>query len=259
MPLRRVVRLCRLGRVPFEEALRIQRETASRMMRRSCPTEVSSSRAVVGRPEIGVHGVLYLVEHPPVYTLGRGDRLLRRRLSSSSSDVEGGVNVSSPPSSSSSSSVPIVFAGRGGKTTYHGPGQIVMYPILDLRAFERDVRWYVRSVEEVGIRTLSEYGIEGSRHADHPGVWSGRKKLAALGIGVSKWITTHGMALNVCNDLDPFRRIVPCGIDEDATGLGVGSISEESGRAVGMREAEVRLCRNFERVFDCSLLGDGGC
>jgi len=144
-----------------------------------------------------IHDVLLFVEHPPTYTLGRNaksENLLvpRERL------LELGATV--------------VETNRGGDVTFHGPGQLVGYPIVDLRKLRRDVTWYVRSIEEVLIRALRSFGIEAGRVSGRTGVWHSEGKLAAIGIHISRWVTSHGFALNVSTDLRYFDRIVPCGI-----------------------------------------------
>jgi len=220
--MRRLVR-CRTWTDPigYREALKRQREISGRLMRH-----------VNADDDDDVLDEMLLLEHDPVYTLGRS-----------------ASETSLPPSDST---IPIEKVGRGGEITYHGPGQLVMYPILNLSRtpFKRDIRWYVDRIEEVAIRTLATYGMEGRRHPIHTGVWVGEKKLAAIGISISKWVTMHGMALNVCPDMEPFERIVPCGIEDP--GLGVGSISEVASSAT-VAEARERLCASFSDVFDVDL------
>jgi lipoyl(octanoyl) transferase len=135
--------------------------------------------------------------------------------------------------------------GRGGDITYHGPGQIVGYPIIDLNPLRRDVHRYVRDLETVLIRVAADYGIEAGRVEGLTGVWVGNEKLAAIGVRIARWITSHGFALNVSTDLSFFGAIVPCGIRDH----GVGSISGEVGRTVALREAEDAVVRQMARVF----------
>ena len=164
------VRVESLGRSSYENALSLQKQYQNDLMRGGGGEDVA--------------GRLLLLEHEPaVYTSGRA-----------SSKIE-------------STRDDILRTSRGGQVTWHGPGQVVMYPILDLSRsppFRKDLRWYVRSVEEVAIRVLDTFGLKGSRHSEHTGVWIGPNKVAAIGMSVSKWVTMHGMALNVCNDLEPF-------------------------------------------------------
>ncbi|KAJ9567495.1 hypothetical protein OSB04_003461 [Centaurea solstitialis] len=148
---------------------------------------------------------LIVLQHQPVYTLG-----------TASSENNLNFDIKDPP-------LPLYQTERGGEVTYHGPGQLVMYPIMNLRYQKMDLHWYLRSLEEVVIRVLSStFGLTASRVDGLTGVWVGDKKLAAIGIRVSRWLTYHGLALNVSTDLSPFNRIIPCGIRD----RGVGSIKE---------------------------------
>jgi lipoyl(octanoyl) transferase len=137
--------------------------------------------------------------------------------------------------------------GRGGDVTYHGPGQLVGYPIFDLKPDRQDAHRWLRDIEEALIGVLSDFGLEGGRKDGLTGVWVDDRKLAAIGVRISSgWITSHGFALNVTTDLSFFGTIVPCGIREH----GVGSLSTELGRTVTMAEAEASAVRWFERVFE---------
>jgi lipoyl(octanoyl) transferase len=138
--------------------------------------------------------VLILLEHPPVYTLGQGAVLNNIKFDLAQTDYE------------------VWRVERGGEVTYHCPGQIVGYPILNLNRYHRDLHWYLRQLEEVLIHVLSVYGVQGDRLPGLTGVWVKGAKLAAIGIKVSRWITMHGFALNVCPDLEGFQHIIPCGI-----------------------------------------------
>ena len=137
-------------------------------------------------------------------------------------------------------------AGRGGDVTYHGPGQVVGYPIIDLKPDRRDVHRYVRDLEEVLIRTAADYGVGAGRVPGLTGVWVGDEKLAAIGVRIARWITSHGFALNVTTDLDHFGLIVPCGIPD----RGVTSLTRLLGRAVDTREIENRVIEHFANVFE---------
>ena len=143
---------------------------------------------------------LLLVEHPPVYTLGQGSTLDNLKFS-----------ADAPP-------FPLFRTERGGEVTHHCPGQLVGYPILDLKQHQPDLHWYLRQLEAVIIQVLAQFGIDGTRQPGLTGVWVGDVKLAAIGIKVSRWVTMHGFALNVCPDLTGFEAIVPCGIDHKAVG-----------------------------------------
>jgi lipoyl(octanoyl) transferase len=136
--------------------------------------------------------------------------------------------------------------GRGGDVTYHGPGQLVGYPIFDLNPDRRDLHRYVRDLEEALIRTLGSYGVTGERIRGLTGVWVGNEKVAAIGVRIARWVTSHGFALNVATDLSYFGLIVPCGIDD----RGVTSLERLLGRPVGLDEVESRVVRAFADVFD---------
>jgi lipoyl(octanoyl) transferase len=143
---------------------------------------------------------LILLEHPPVYTLGQGATLDHLKFDPNSAPAE------------------LYRTERGGEVTYHCPGQIVGYAILNLKLFQTDLHWYLRQLEEVVIQTLEVYGLKGDRIPGLTGVWVEGYKVAAIGIKVSRWVTMHGFALNVCPDLDGFRQIVPCGIADRPVG-----------------------------------------
>jgi lipoyl(octanoyl) transferase len=207
----------RLGRLPYTEALTLQRRL------------VEERRA--GR----IGDVLVLVEHPHVLTLGvRGDG--------------GRSHIRATADALARRGVEVLEAGRGGDVTYHGPGQIVGYPIIDLKPDRCDVHRYVRDLEEVLIRVARDFGISATRVEGLTGVWAGpgaRSKLAAIGVRISRWITSHGFALNVTTDLDYFNLIVPCGIGD----RGVTSLAE-LGCSAGRDEVEERIQAHFCGVFD---------
>lgn len=203
-----------LGLVPYAEALALQQSL------------VEDRRA--GR----VGDLLLLVEHPPVLTVGvRGDGGRSHIVASAEALAARGIEVHE--------------TGRGGDITYHGPGQIVGYPILDLKPDRCDVHRYVRDLEEVVIRTAADFGLAARRIEGLTGAWVGDEKLAAIGVRISRWITSHGFALNVTTDLDCFRLIVPCGIAD----RGVTSLAALLGRDVDSGEVERRLTDRFREVF----------
>lgn len=184
---------------------------------------------------------LLFVEHHPVYTLGRNgkeDNLLVNHKFLEEKGIE------------------FYRINRGGDITFHGPQQLVGYPILDLTDYKTDLGWYLRSLEEIIILTISEYGLQGERSKGETGVWldakiKGReRKICAMGIRCSRWITMHGFALNVNVDLNHFNFITPCGIQNKQ----VTSLKKELGRDVAMDEVKEKLIRNFERVFAVSVL-----
>jgi lipoyl(octanoyl) transferase len=193
---------------------------------------------------------LILVEHPPVYTLGKSGSMDNLLLTEQDLNERG---------------IEFFPINRGGDITFHGPGQVVGYPILDLECFFTDVHRYVRNLEEVIIRTLAEYGIEGGRIEGYTGVWLNgtqqlpashpdahkNRKICAIGVHLSRWTTLHGWAFNVNTPLEYFGYIVPCGIvDEDKT---VTSLATELGRIVDMDEVKGHICKHFAEVFDCEL------
>lgn len=185
---------------------------------------------------------LLFVEHTPVYTLGKSGDVSHVLISEEDRTWKG---------------IDYFHINRGGDITFHGPGQWVGYPILDLEKFKTDLGWYLRSLEEVIILTMAEYGLKGERSPGETGVWldpsvKGReRKICAMGIKCSRWITMHGFAFNVNTDLSYFTFIVPCGIQNKQ----VTSLQKELGREVPMEEVKIKLKNNFEKVFGCSLKG----
>lgn len=169
---------------------------------------------------------LILLQHPPVYTLGQGADTRFLRFDPKQSDYE------------------IHRVERGGEVTYHCPGQLVGYPILNLQRHRQDLHWYLRQLEEVIIRTLACYGLVGDRVPGLTGVWLEGRKVAAIGIKVSRWITMHGFALNVCPDLAGFEKIVPCGIEDRPVGSLAQFLPE-----VTLKDVQQTLIHQFEQVF----------
>jgi lipoate-protein ligase B len=187
-------------------------------------------RLVDMRKKDAVPDVLLFVEHPPTYTLGRSGR--REHLL---------VDPENPAALEAG----FVETDRGGDITFHGPGQVVGYPILDLRRWAADVHQYLRALEEVLILALGRYGIEASREAGYTGVWHTAGKLAAIGVRVSRWVTSHGFALNVNTDLDYFSRIVPCGI----VGRSVSSMAKVLEAPVSPESVRDEISSSFGSVF----------
>ncbi len=178
---------------------------------------------------------LLLLEHPPVITLGRGGKP---------------ENLLATPDFLAAQRVRFFETTRGGDITYHGPGQIVGYPIVHLGEGNRDVRKYVTKLEEVLIRTVAEYGITAARIDGKRGIWVGSNKIAAIGVRIARWVTSHGWALNVSPNLDHFRLITPCGIH----GMGVTSIERETGQRVSLAEVREVLAAQFAKVFERELV-----
>jgi len=194
-------------------------------------------RAVAARVDGTIPDVLILVEHPHVYTLGRGSHA---------------ENVLVDEAALSALGAQLFWVDRGGDVTYHGPGQLVGYPIVHLARLGKDVHQHLRRIEAVLIRALADFGVEGRRDPEHTGVWVGDEKIAAIGVHVSHWVTSHGFALNVEPDLSYFDRIIPCGIRDK----GVTSLAKLLGRPVSRSEAETAVLRHFEEVFDVVIVDD---
>lgn len=216
------VQVYRLGRVEYVDGLELQRQLQ------------------LARREDLVPDTLLLLEHQPVLTMGRAAKF---------------TNIITPKPRLDALGVDVFETDRGGDVTYHGPGQIVGYPLLHLGPGRQDVRKYVRCIEELMIRTVADYGITATRFEQWPGVWvadsrrGGPRKIAALGVHLSRWYTKHGFALNVNTDLSHFELIVPCGIRE----AGVTSMRDELQRDVDVREVEERIAHHFRDVFDCEV------
>jgi len=179
-------------------------------------------------------------EHDPVYTLGKSGDLSNLLLNESQLKDRG---------------IEFFQSNRGGDITYHGPGQIVGYPILDLEEFRPDIRWYMRSLEEVIIRTIADYGLKGSRSEGETGVWMDvgtpfARKICALGVRTSRWVTMHGFALNVNTNLGYFDHIIPCGI----RGKAVTSLEAELQEQLALEEVKERILRHFAEVFGAELV-----
>ncbi len=212
----RVLEVIEAGRVGYADALAWQRDLAH--------------TRIAGRSG---HDLLLLVEHPPVITLGRTahrEHVLR---------PEG---------------VEVVEIERGGDVTFHGPGQLVGYPILDLRGHRPDLHWYLRTIEGALIDALGTLGVPAERHPSYTGVWTRGRKIASIGIHVKQWVTWHGFALNLTTDLSYFARIVPCGID----GVEMTSVALERPAAAGdpplWPRAVAAVIAGFERAFDLTAV-----
>jgi lipoyl(octanoyl) transferase len=200
-----------------------------------------NSTEISPETELPTSNHLLFVEHPPVYTLGKNGKP-EHVLISEAERIEKGIEY--------------FQINRGGDITFHGPQQLVGYPILDLEKFKTDLGWYLRSLEEVIIKTLAEYGIKGERSFGETGVWidahikGKERKICAMGIKCSRWITMHGFAFNVNTDLNYFNNIIPCGIENKA----VTSLEKELGRHVSFDEVKYKVKKNFEQIFDCKLM-----
>jgi lipoate-protein ligase B len=214
------ITLLRPGLIPYHDAWGLQRRIADEVR--------------AGAPE-----TLILLEHPPTYTLGA-----RGRTSS----------VLSTDAALRARGADVVQSDRGGDVTFHGPGQLVAYPILNLHARNRGPAWYVHALEDVLIDALSSFGADAGRSEGRPGVWCGADKIAAIGVRVSRGVTLHGFALNVDPDLSFFDHIVPCGL----VGVGVTSMRIITGRDLAMRDVEDAVVASFERHFDATIATPAG-
>jgi lipoyl(octanoyl) transferase len=210
----RAVQVRRLGLVPYADGLELQ-------------------RALVDDRKAGrIPDTLLLLQHPHVVTIGV--------------KKDGRSHIIATPEQLSSRGVEVFETGRGGDVTYHGPGQLVGYPIVDLNPDRRDVHRYVRDLEEVMIRVCAGYGIAAERIKGLSGTWIGDEKIGAIGVRISRWVTSHGFAFNVTTDVEFFNLIVPCGIAD----RGVTSLAAQLGRAPQMAEVEDRFVEEFAAVFD---------
>ena len=203
----------RLGVVPYREALELQRSLVEERKAGRLPD------------------TLLLLEHPHVITIG-----VRKG---------GAANIIAPPERLAALGVEVFETGRGGDVTYHGPGQLVAYPILDLKPDRQDVHRYVRDLEEVMLRVCADFAIAAARVSGLSGAWVGAEKIGAVGVRISRWITSHGIAFNVNTDLDFFKLIVPCGIAD----RGVTSLATLTGRRHAQADIENRFERHFRDVF----------
>jgi len=205
-----------LGTVGYAAALEIQRER------------------VAARKAGTIPDTLLLLEHPHVYTLGRNAR-------------EGNILVSRERLAALGAEV--FETDRGGDVTYHGPGQLVGYPILDLTQHRRDLAWFMRSIEQVLIDAANDFGVHAGRIPGCTGVWVGNGKLAAMGVHVSRWVTSHGFAFNVSPDLSYFDHIIPCGIRNKQ----VTSLEKLLGRRVEVESVAERVVEHFGRIFELEM------
>jgi lipoyl(octanoyl) transferase len=211
----------KLGLTPYAEALVLQEELVARRKRDEIPDQ------------------LLLLEHPHVITLGRAANR---------------ANVLADDAARARLGVELFETGRGGDVTYHGPGQLVGYPIVKLPPGHQDIRRYVRNIQEVLIRAARDFGVEAEpRGGDFVGVWVGAEKLAAIGVRISRWVTMHGFAFNVATNLNYFQLIIPCGI----RGHGVTSLQKLLGRPVEMSAVIESVTRHFGEVFDREIVVGG--
>jgi lipoate-protein ligase B len=208
-----------LGQLDYVEALELQRSLARDRISGAIPQDI-----------------LLLVEHPPVVTLGRATKA---------------KHLVASPEFLRSKGVEVFEVERGGDVTFHGPGQLVGYPIIDLKRHRQDLHWYLRKIEEALINTLADYGIPGERNTAFTGVWTRGKKIASIGVHAREWVTWHGFALNVTTDLSYFELIVPCGID----GVVMTSIARELGlEEIAVQDVRDRVTAKFAEAFDLTAV-----
>ena len=228
-----------LGRMEYRQAWDYQEE----LLRGNVQIK-TEQRGLADDPAIAATATshyLLFVEHPPVYTLGKSGHIENVLISEEQMKEKG---------------MQFFHTNRGGDITYHGPGQIVGYPVLDLERFYTDIGRYLRNLEEMVISMLADYGIRGGRSSGETGVWiepgiTGReRKICAIGVRCSRWITMHGFALNVNTDLSYFGNIIPCGIQ----GKQVTSLEKELGYPVSLEEVKDNLKKQFEKVFAVELI-----
>jgi lipoyl(octanoyl) transferase len=215
----REIEVRRLGIVAYGDALDLQQSLVTKRKSGAIPDQ------------------LLLLEHPPVITLGVKARNDRSHILATADEL-------------ATEGVEVFESGRGGDVTYHGPGQLVGYPILDLRPDRCDVHRYVRDLEEVLIRAVRRYGIESTRSAGLTGTWVGNQKIAAIGVRIARWVTSHGFALNVSTNLAHFGLIVPCGLSDK----GVTSIEQLASKPVTMASVQNTISDAFSEVFDARVV-----
>ena len=246
-----------LGKMDYKQAWDYQERLLQENARRksevgSRKSEVGSQNSDFGHPasdviphtsDLDTTHYLLFVEHPPVYTLGKSGNIDHVLMSEEQLEQNG---------------IQFFRTNRGGDITFHGDQQIVGYPILDLEKFYTDIGKYLRNLEQVIIETLADYGLKGARSAGETGVWldpdipGKERKICAMGVRTSRWITMHGFAFNVNTDLTFFNNIIPCGIQNKQ----VSSLEKELGKKIDFEEAKERVKRNFEKVFEVELMSN---
>lgn len=232
---RQAVTLRDLGLIPYQEAWNLQ-ET---LLKANVDRKLAAGKSMPPG-EVPTQHHLLCCQHPHVYTLGKSGKPEHVLISPEAREAQG---------------ISYFKINRGGDITYHGPGQWVVYPILDLEKFRTDIGWYLRTLEEVVIRVIAAFGLSGARIAGATGVWVDAdtphpRKICAIGVRCSRWVSMHGLALNVNTDLSYFSHIVPCGIADK----GVTSLAQELGRPVSMDAVHELLIAQFEDLFEAELL-----
>ncbi len=230
-----------MGKMDYKQAWNYQESLMQKNL--AVKAKARNEEHTISNSQLTTTNYLLFVEHPPVYTLGKSGKM---------------ENVLINEAQLAEKGIEFFQTNRGGDITFHGPDQIVGYPIIDLEKFYTDIGRYLRELEEVIILTLNEYGIEAGRSPGETGVWidtsnkGKERKICAMGVRCSRWITMHGFALNVNTDLNYFDHIIPCGIQNKK----VTSLKEELGRTLDMEEVKEKIKRNFETVFNAKIVDD---
>lgn len=225
-----------LGLISYKQAWDFQQSVFDNILQLK-----TQNRNLPADQQLPIDNHLFLCEHPPVYTLGKSGHIENVLLNEEQLQEKG---------------IEFFKINRGGDITFHGPGQVVGYPILDLDQFFTDIHRYMRFLEEVIILTLKDYGIEAGRFPGYTGVWLDAedpvkaRKICAMGVKCSRWVTMHGWAFNVNTDLSYFNYIVPCGIKDKA----VTSLQQELGKKIDMEEVKQKILKYFAQVFDCKIV-----
>ena len=232
-----IVAIMDLGVMPYKEALAVQLKHFEQLK----SIKIQNRRLEEEqKPTKHTPNYFFFVSHPHVYTMGRNGNEKNVLLSTLELEKKG---------------ITYFRTNRGGDSTYHGPGQVVGYPIIDLDNFSADIHKYMRDLEEVVMLTIADYGLKGARSKGETGVWLGvgtakARKICAMGVHTSRWVTMHGFALNVNTDLSFFEGIIPCGI----TNKGVTSLAKELGKKVDEKEVKEKLLLNFSKVFGMQFI-----
>ncbi|MBO9151097.1 lipoyl(octanoyl) transferase LipB [Chitinophaga sp. GCM10012297] len=237
--MKQQIKVSDLGVIPYQDAWDLQ----ERLLQESVALKADIRNGLAAPGASTQHHLLFC-EHPPVYTLGKSGHMENLLVNDQALAQKG---------------IGFVHTNRGGDITFHGEGQIVGYPIIDLEQFFTDIGRYLRFLEEVIIRTLADYGLKGERSKGETGVWlepdvPGRaRKICAMGVRCSRWVTMHGFAINVNTDLNYFSNIVACGIPDKA----VTSLQKETGRVIPLEEVQARILCHFAQVFEAEMVMSG--
>jgi lipoyl(octanoyl) transferase len=230
--------------IEYARAWEIQEQLLQKNLEKKAERGIQLASGEIAQGEVNTNHYLLFCEHPPVFTLGKSGKMEHVLINESERTEKG---------------IAFYPTNRGGDITFHGPGQLVAYPILDLEKYYTDIGKYLRSLEEVIILTMAEYGLKGERSPGETGVWldpfeKGReRKICAMGVRCSRWITMHGLAFNVNTDLRYFDAIIPCGIKDKQ----VTSLQRELGYSIPLDEVKEKVKRNFEKVFDSLIFTAG--